>query len=172
MCRSETVTYVLAMLGDARAQYGYGDYLNKQGKKAEALMWMSRAADGYDTRAMVWMGLAYGGGGYFVQADEEMAFHFFKEAAERNEPTAMMMLASMFEDSAWVKAQVKPEEARAAAMVWYMRAAQNGVGSAIDRLVKVYENGELGEIQDKEKADMWRKTPRKTDEYWQQYMES
>jgi TPR repeat protein len=163
-------TYALALAGDPTKQYEYGLWLDKEGQKPDALMWMGKAADGYETRAMVWLGLTYQGGGYFAAPDVEQSFHFFKEAAERNNALGMFMLATMFESSAFVRQQASKQEADAGAMVWYMRAAENGVGPAIDRLVKVYENGELGEVKDKKKADIWRNKPRKTDDYWREYM--
>ena len=131
-------------------------------------MWMENAADGHDARAMLWLGLASQNSEYFSYPNAKAAFTYFSDAANRRNVPAMVMLASMYEGAKYVRDQkgMTSEMANKAALVWYMRAADGGVGLAIDRMVEVYEKGELGMEKSQKEADSWRRTPRKSEEYW------
>ena len=159
--------YVRALTGDPEYQYRYGLWLEAKERKPETLMWMSMAADKYEPRALLWMGMMrYDLGDYFSHPSGKEAFGYLQEAADRRQPLAMTLLAGMYESSKYVVGELKPEEARRAALFWYTKAAIEGEGSSIDRMIQIYENGELGEAKSVEEADRWRKVERKPDDYW------
>lgn len=165
------VHYALALSGDPARQYEYGRWLEDHNKSQDALMWISIAADRYEPRALVWMGMtANWQSKYFTYPVSEDAFYYLKEAANRKQVVGMILLASMYERSQYLHRKLTKKDAQKAALVWYTTAAREGAGIAIDRLVQIYENGELGETKSREEANKWQSYPRKADAYWQNIM--
>lgn len=147
--------YLLALSGDPARQYEYGRWLAERDFKKDALTWISLAADRNETHAMVWLGLAYQGGGYFMYPNMENSLHYLKSAAERNNPEGMHGYASLFEAWEGLRKQY-PAESNAGAFVWYSNAADKGLAIAMERMIRIYEKGEFGVAVSQEDADIWR----------------
>jgi len=63
----------------------------------------------------------------------------------------MFSLGTLYENGPIIKKD--PE----VAFYWYKKGAEAGDIHAIDRMIRIYENGELKEKMDQEKASEWHK---------------
>lgn len=143
--------YVPAEYAEPMKQYEHAHELEAEGKVTEAIRWYRRAAHRGVAEAMLRMGMAHMDGSQTdgITLNVARAHPYFVSAAEHGNTQAMILAAIDFETGAGTPKDEKK------ALEWYVKAATEGNAVAMERLVKVYKDGELGEPKSTEKRQEW-----------------
>ena len=117
------------------------------GYKRALAAWEPLAQAG-DLVAQYHVGLLYYFGAGGITIDQVKGIQLIKGAAQAGYPTAQAFMGLMSEngDGMFTK-RGEPE-----ALGWYLRAADGGQCAGVKRMVKAYENGELGLVKNPEIA--------------------
>ncbi|MCP5150330.1 MAG: sel1 repeat family protein [Ectothiorhodospiraceae bacterium] len=119
---------------------------------AKALAAFQPLADGGDARAQYHVGVMhlYGLGG--AEFDQWIGMQWIKRAAEGGYHTAQSFMGLMVEKGDGTMTLLGDDHA----LEWYRKGAEGGHCVAVRRLVRAYEQGELGLAKDPAQADTWR----------------
>ena len=136
-----------AQAGNITAQRELAIALNAEGKGAEALPWLVRAADEGDHQAQFLLAETYYKGSNGVSKNDTQAWRWYLAAADQN-PKASFMLARM------AKYGEGKEKDLALSVHWLKKSSEQGNAQAMFLLSNAYEAGE-GVTADKTLAQKW-----------------
>lgn len=150
-CGERSAQYL--SVSSSQAQFEAGKALMKEDCPDEAVAMWEKAANADHAEATFRLGLTYqggSGGSGHVRANPRKAFPYFVKSAELGDMQAMYMLALHYENGTKFMKKDIP-----LAWKWYLAAAEKGQSLAIERIIKAYREGELGQEVSPEKAKLW-----------------
>jgi TPR repeat protein len=127
--------------GDFIAQFTIGILLVNHPEASQefisqGIIWLQASAEQGCVHALVELGMIHRKG-RLVEKDDSLAFHYFGEAARRNDPVAQVNYALMYRWGKGVEQNVQE------AIKWMLKAEAQGQAEASYRLGLYYQDGEV-----------------------------